>query len=334
MPLVPRRNSQINMLAAALILLAAGSSSVGAADRVFIAIGTGGPTGVYFVAGNSICRMVHREAAKWRQQKQHGLRCAAPSTGGSADNIENIRDGELDFGVVQSDLQFHAYNGTSRFVENRFDKLRAVFSVHPEPFHILVGKGSGINSWADLKGKRVNIGNPGSGQRGTMEILMAAYGTTIGDFKAIAELTSTEQSKALCDDRIDAYGYTVGIPDAGVAVATDGCGARVLSLNSSVEQKLVAENPFYEFATIPRGTYRTSASEVTTFGVMATLVTSADQPDEVVYELVRSVFENLDDFRDLHPAFAQLDPGRMIGDGLSAPLHPGAEKYYRENGWM
>jgi TRAP transporter TAXI family solute receptor len=209
-----------------------------------------------------------------------------------------------------------------------------VFSVHPEPYHIIVGPNSGINSWADLKGKRFNIGNPGSGQRGTTEVLMKAYGTKKSDFKLATELTSTEQSKALCDGKIDAYGYTVGVPNAGVAVATDGCDARIINLNTEVERKLVEENPYYAFATIPKGTYKTTTEDVTTFGVMATFVTSADVPDDIVYEVVRAVFENLDDFRRLHPAFANLDPKRMITDGLSAPLHPGAVKYYKEKGLM
>ena len=306
-----------------------------AAERVFIAIGTGGPTGVYFVVGNSVCRMVHKEAAEGRKQgRKHGIRCAAPSTGGSTYNIGQIKEGELDFGVAQSDWQYHAYNGTSKFKDNKFDKLRAVFSVHPEPFHIIVGAETRISSWEDLKGKRVNIGNPGSGQRGTMEVLMVAHGTTVDDFQAATELTSTEQSKALCDQKIDAYGYTVGVPNAGVAVATDGCSARIIDLSSDVEKRLVEENPFYAFATIPKGTYKTSNSDVTTFGVMATFVTSADQPDDVVYEVARAVFENIDDFKSLHPAFNNLDPAKMITDGLSAPLHPGAIKYYKEKGWM
>jgi len=303
--------------------------------RRFITIGTGGPTGVYFVVGNAICRMVHKEAAEGRKKgRKHGIRCSAPSTAGSVYNINNIKAGELDFGVAQSDWQYHAYNGTSKFKGNRFEKLRAVFSVHPEPFQLIVGANSGINSWDDLKGKRVNIGNPGSGQRGTMEVLMKAHGTKVSDFKVATELTSSEQSKALCDGKIDAYGYTVGVPNAGVAVATDGCGARIINLNGPVEKKLVESTPYYAFATIPKGTYKTTTEDVVTFGVKATFVTSADVPEDVVYEVVRAVFENLDDFRKLHPAFANLDPKKMIKDGLSAPLHPGAIKYYKEKGWM
>jgi hypothetical protein len=306
-----------------------------AAKKTFITIGTGGPTGVYFVVGNSICRMLAKGAAQGRKSgRKHGINCAAPSTGGSTYNIGQISQGELDFGVAQSDWQYHAVNGTKPKKVKPFKKLRAVFSVHPEPFHIIVSARSGIKSWGDLKGKRVNIGNPGSGQRGTMEVLMDAHGTKTSSFAQATELTSTEQSKALCDGKIDAYGYTVGVPNAGVAVATDGCNAMIISLDSSVEKGLVKKFPYYAFANIPKGTYKTTASDVTTFGVMATFVTSADQPDTVVYELVRAVFENLDDFRALHPAFKNLDPKKMIKDGLSAPLHPGAIKYYKEKGWM
>jgi TRAP-type uncharacterized transport system substrate-binding protein len=203
----------------------------------------------------------------------------------------------LDFAIAQSDWQYYAYNGTAGPWKGKpFKKLRAVFSIYPEPLQIIVGGNSGINAWEDLKGKRVNIGNPGSGQRGTMEFLMKKAGWTKKDFKPASELTSTEQLKALCDGKIDAYIYTVGIPNAGVSVATGG-GA-------------------------------------TTFGVMATFVTRADTPDRVVYEVTRAVMENIDDFRKLHPAFANLDPKEMIRNGLSAPLHPGAIKYYKERGWM
>lgn len=305
------------------------------AQKKFITIGTGGPTGVYFVVGNAICRMVHKEAAEGRKEgRKHGLRCAAPSTAGSIYNINAIKQGEFEFGVAQSDWQYHAYHGTSRFEGNKFDKLRAVFSIHPEPFQILTGKDSGIKSWEDLKGKRVNIGNPGSGQRGTFEVLMKAHGIDTSWFGQTTELTSTEQSGALCDGNIDAYGYTVGVPNAGVAQAADGCGAYIIDLQTDAVKKLVADNPYYAWATIPKGTYSTTDHDVTTFGVMATLVTSADVPEDVVYEVVRAVFENLDDFKKLHPAFAYLDPKKMIKDGLSAPIHPGALKYYKEKGWM
>ena len=205
--------------------------------------------------------------------------------------------------------------------------------MHGEPFHLIAGSGTEIGSFTETKGKRMNIGNPGSGQRGTTEVLMEGYGLTTDDFAAATELTSTEQSQALCDGKIDAYGYTVGVPNAGVSVATDGCGAYIVNLNGEVEQKLVAEHPYYAFTTIPAGTYKTTTSDVTTFGVMATFVSHENVPEDVVYEVTRAVMENLDDFRSLHPAFANLDPANMITNGLSAPIHAGAAKYYAEQGW-
>jgi len=307
-----------------------------AAQKSFIAIGTGGPTGVYFVTGNAICRMVHKEAAEGASAgRKHGIRCSAPSTGGSTYNIGQIAAGELEFGVAQSDWQYHSFNGSAPDKVAAFPKLRAVFSVHAEPYQIIVSKdATDITSFTSLKGKRFNIGNPGSGQRGTTEVLLGIYNMTTSDLALATELTSTEQANALCDGKIDAFGYTVGVPNAGVAVATDGCDARIINLNDEPIKKLLAERPYYAFTTIPKGTYKTSAEDVVTFGPMATIVTSADVSEDVVYEVVRAVFENLDDFRSLHPAFAHLDPKEMIKNGLSAPLHPGAEKYFKEKGLM
>jgi len=326
------------LVTAALVgLIALGLTATADAQgkRRFISIGTGGPTGVYFVAGNAICRLVHKEAAEGSKQKrQHGLRCSAPSTGGSNYNIGQIKEGELDFGVAQSDWQYHAHNGSDAWEGKKFDKLRAVFSVHPEPLHIIVSGNSGITGWDGLKGKRVNIGNAGSGQRGTMEFLMKEQGWTKSDFALATELTSSEQSKALCDGKIDAYIYTVGVPNAGVSAATDGCGAKIVSFDNDLAQRLVKDKPYYAWATVPKGTYKTTDADVRTFGVMATVVTSADVPEDVVYEVTRAVVENIEDFRKLHPAFQRLDPKAMAKEGLSAPLHPGAAKYFKEKGLM
>ena len=260
----------------------------------FFSIGTGGPTGVYFQVGNAICKMVAKlqSADHGRKGTDNAYRCSAPSTGGSTYNIGQIMQGELQFGVAQSDWQYHAYNGSKPDKVKPFDGLRAVFSAHPEPFQIIARKGSKIKDWNSLKGKKVNIGNPGSGQRGTFEVLMESHGVDTGYFGGTSELTSSEQSGALCDKKIDAYGYTVGVPNAGVAQATDGCGAYIIDLQTPEVKKLVANNPFYAFATIPKGTYKTSKKNVTTFGVMASVVTSAKVSDEMVYNVVRAVFEN------------------------------------------
>ncbi|MDX5360434.1 MAG: TAXI family TRAP transporter solute-binding subunit, partial [Alphaproteobacteria bacterium] len=222
----------------------------------------------------------------------------------------------------------------SKFEEaGPFKELRAVFSVHPEPFTLIVRSDSGITSFEGLKGKRVNVGNPGSGQRATMEVVMDAFGMTMDDFSLAAELKGSEMAAALCDNKIDAMIYTIGHPAAAIKEATTACDAKLISVAGAPIEKLVAENPYYRVATVPGGMYRGTDEDVTTFGVGATFVSSSDVSEEVVYVVTKAVFENIDDFRRLHPAFANLDPKEMISDGLSAPIHDGAMKYYKEKGW-
>ena len=322
-------------LTAATVLLAAGVTTGGFGDRAsaaeqrFITIGTGGVTGVYYPTGGAICRLVNKG------RKEHGIRCSVESTGGSVFNINTIRAGELDMGVAQSDWQYHAYHGSSKFKDaGPFSDLRAVFSVHPEPFTVVARADSGITAFENLTDKRVNIGNPGSGQRGTMEVLMEAVGWTTDDFSLASELKSAEQSKALCDNKIDAMVFTVGHPSGSIKEATTSCDSVLVSVTGSAVTKLVSENAYYRMATSPGGMYRGSDQDVQTFGVGATFVSSTGTSPEVVYEVVKAVFENFDDFKKLHPAFAVLKKEEMIKDGLSAPLHDGAAKYYSEAGLM
>ena len=301
---------------------------VSAADQQFISIGTGGVTGVYYPTGGAICRLVNKT------RKEHGIRCAVESTGGSVYNINTIKAGELEFGVAQSDWQHHAYNGTSKFADNPFPEVRAMFSVHPEPFTLLVRGDRGISSFEGLKGKRVNVGNPGSGQRATMEVVMDAFGMGMGDFGLATEYKGSEMAKQICDNNIDAMIYTIGHPAAAIKEATTTCDVKLVSVTGAPIDKLVADNPFYRVATIPGGMYSGNDDVTTTFGVGATFVTSTNVSDEVAYIVAKSVMSNLDDFRKLHPAFANLDANQMINDGLSAPHHPGAIKAYKELGLM
>ncbi len=313
-------------------LVAAGTVSLMATATVaqerFITIGTGGQTGVYFVVGQSICRLVNRGSA------DHGLKCTAPSTGGSIANINAIAAGDMDMGVAQSDWQYHAYNGSSQFEGNKFEKARAVFSVHGEPFTVIARADAGISSFEDLKGKRVNIGNPGSGQRATMEVVMNALGWSLDEFALASELKPAEQAAALGDNKVDAIIYTVGHPNGSIQEAVSTVDAVLVPVEGDAIDGLIEANPFYAGATVPGGMYKGSDADTRTFGVKATFVTSADVPDDVVYEVVKAVFDNFDRFKRLHPAFENLKEEEMIADGLSAPLHPGAEKYYKERGWM
>lgn len=295
----------------------------------FVTIGTGGVTGVYYPTGGAICRQVNKNRA------EHHIRCSVESTGGSVYNLNTIRAGELDMGVAQSDWQFHAYHGSSKFADKGANTdLRAVFSVHPEPFTVVARKDSGVTDFSQLKGKRVNVGNPGSGQRGTMEVLMGALGWTMEDFALASELKSAEQASALCDNKVDAIVFTVGHPNGSIKEATTACDTVLVNVTGPEVEKLIADNDYYRTATVPGGMYRGNDADTTTFGVGATFVSSSEVPSEVVYQVAKGVFENFDDFRKLHPAFNNLKKEEMIKDGLSAPLHEGAAKYYKEAGLM
>ncbi|MGM0543181.1 MAG: TAXI family TRAP transporter solute-binding subunit [Pseudomonadota bacterium] len=294
----------------------------------YITIGTGGQTGVYYVVGQSVCRLVNRGS------DDHNIRCNAPSTGGSVANINGIKSGELDMGVAQSDVQYQAYNGEGNFEDEAFEDLRAVFRIHGEPLTLLAREDSGIETLDDLEGKRVNIGNPGSGQRNTMEVVMDAKGWDEDTFSMVSELDAAEQAAALSDNNIDAMVYVVGHPNGSIQEATTTVDSRLIPMDDEDIQGIVDEYPYYTSSVIPGGLYKNNPDDVETFGVAATFVTSADADDDVVYETVKAVFDDFDRFKRLHPAFENLDAQDMVTQGLSAPLHDGAKRYYVEQGWI
>ena len=294
------------------LAVAMGLSGAATAQQTFITIGTGGVTGVYYPTGGAICRLVNKG------RKEHGVRCSVESTGGSVYNTRTIREGELDFGIVQSDVQSAAMEGVRAFEgDEPYADLRAVFSVHPEPMHVMVRADSGIDSVMAMKGKSVNIGNPGSGTRVLADVLMAAAGVTPDDFALAAELKSSEQAAALCDGKIDAAIWAAGLPNGSTMEATSTCDIKLLDLSTSGTDKVLAENAAYAAATIPGGLYPGNDEDIASWGPKATFVTDAKTPDEVVYVLVKSIFENFDDFKKLHPAFGRLTEEQMIKDGLS-----------------
>ncbi|WP_418113881.1 TAXI family TRAP transporter solute-binding subunit [Vibrio scophthalmi] len=314
---------QAGAIAAAVM----GAGAVNAQE--FITIGTGSVTGVYYPTGGAICKLVNKG------RKDHNIRCSVESTGGSIYNVNTIRAGELDFGIVQSDWQYHGYNGTSKFSEQGpYKNLRAMFSLHTEPFNIIARSDAGIENVSDLAGKRVNIGNPGSGDRATMGVVMDAMGWTNDSFKLASELKGSERSQALCDNKIDAFVYVVGHPNGSIKEATTSCDAKLIPATGEQIEAIVNANPYYAFSSVPAGMYRGTDQDVNSFGVAATMVTTADVSDETAYNVAKAVFENFDTFKRLHPAFANLKKEDMVKAGLSIPLHPGAVKYYKEVGLL
>jgi len=301
--------------------------SAAVAQQKFVTIGTGGITGVYYAVGGAICRLVNKDRTK------HGVRCSVESTGGSVYNVNTIKAGELDFGMAQSDVQYQGYKGTASFKE-AYPDMRAVMSVHPEPFTLVARKEANVKSFADFKGKRLNIGNPGSGTRSAMEELLAAMNMKSSDFSLASELKADEHGPALCDNKIDGFFYGVGHPSANIQDPTTACGAKLVPLTGPAIDALVKKSPYYAYATIPGGLYSGNPAPTKTYGVLATMITSAKTPADTVYLITKAVFDNFDEFKKLHPAFAHLDPKNMVQDGLSAPLHEGAARYYREKGWI
>ena len=315
------------LVAAMFASMAAGTAS--AQDQRFVSVGTGGVTGVYYPVGGAICSLMNQT------RRDHGIRCSVESTGGSVFNANAIKGGDLEFGIVQSDVQYNASKGEAGFADGGpHEKLRSVFSLHAEPLTVVARADANITDFDGLKGKRVNIGNPGSGQRALMDLLIAEKGWTNADFALAGELAPAEQSSQLCDNNIDAFAYTVGHPAGAIQEATTTCDSRIIPVEGEAVEKLVSERPYYFEAVIPGGMYNGNPDDVKTFGVGATVVTSADVPDDVVTAFVDAVFKDFDAFKSLHPALANLNPEDMANQGNSAPMHPAAEAYFKEKGWL
>lgn len=315
-------------LAAAITAVALFAPVQGAhgADK-FITVGTGGIVGVYYPLGGAICRFVNAG------RKEHGMRCTVESTGGSVFNINAVMSGDMDIGFAQSDTQYYALKGMGPFKDKPLPKLRALFSVYPELFTLVVRQDANIKSFADLKGKRMNIGDPGSGTRATTELVMTATGLKKEDFRLATELKFVEMAPALCDNKIDAFTFVAGHPNAIFQEAATSCASSIATVSGPGIDKLVKENPFYAKASVPGKMYKGTDNAQPTFGVLATIVASADLPEQTAYIITKALFDNFEDFKKLHPAVANITKEQML-EGNTVPFHPGALKYFKEKGLM
>jgi len=313
------------LLAAVFVLGGMGESL---AATQYVTIGTGGVTGVYYPTGGAISKLVNKK------RNDYNLRMTVESTGGSVFNVNALMNGDIEMGVVQSDIQWQAFNGKGEWEGKPQSKLRAMFAIHPEAVTILSAADKNIKSVADMKGRIVNIGAPGTGQRVNAVDLFQTAGIDVDKEIKAEGLKPAEAAGMLQDGRIDAFFYTVGHPNGSIKEAV--AGARKVAfvpVSNDLVKKLVAAQPYYAPAMIPVSQYPGVANktDVPTFGVKATICTSADVPADVIYNITKEVFENLDELRKLHPALEVLTRENML-EGLSAPLHPGAEKYLKEAG--
>lgn len=314
-----------------LLFIALAGVALAAPLRAFAAqtvtIGTAGVMGVYYPLGGAICRMVNVT------RKEHKLRCSVEASSGSVANIRGVMAKNLDIGIAQSDMQHAAREGEGPFAGNAEPKLRALFSVYPELLTIMTRQDAGVRAVTDLRGKRVSLGPPGSGTRATIDLVMEAVGIGKDDLKAAHELKFVEMSAALCENKIDAYVFVAGHPNAVFHEAADTCKTRIIPVDGAPIEALLRARPYYSKAQIPGHVYKGTDDAQPTFATTASVVVSEDMPDDVAYAITRAVFENFDDFRKLHPALAGLTKEQAVR-GQAVPFHRGAERYFREVGLM
>ena len=304
---------------------------VRAAEEIVVVAGA--DDGKYFNLGQIICAVLNR--------KSESIDCTVmPMPAGDApdsfSNLVNIRDGAGDVGIARSDWQYFAVTGSGpvRFMSGNFDMIRSLFSIDTRPFTLIAKRDAEIADLADLKGKRVNIGRPHTDIRATMDMVMSAQNWTKKDFQLAEELAASEQSLALCHGWVQAITYDVGHPDPVVGRVIKLCDAEIVAISGPVVGKLLEETAYLARMTIPGSLYEGENEPVPTFGTTITVVSSADVPEETVYGVVAAVFDNLETLKALYPALRHLEPAQMLKDGLSAPLHDGAKRYFIEHGLM
>ncbi len=311
--------------------IGAGSQASAQQSTADLRIATGGPTGTYFVIGRAICYLLREQA---KAAGTEPMSCQADVTGGSIANIEALRSGTANIAIVQSDVQYHAANGTGPLEGNGLDGLRVLFSVYAEPYHLIAKSTAGVGGVTDLRGKRMSIGNPGSGQRVTTELLLQAHGLSPDDLAAAPALTALEQDAALCNGEIDVLAHVVAAPNEGLARVMDECAAAPVPVTGLDVELMIQDNPFLSQLTIPEGTYAAAPVDIVTFGPVATVVATEDTPEEQVRAVLSAVFDDLALFRRLHPALKPVETDDMVRRGITARLHPAAIAYLSAKGLL
>ena len=324
----PHRKLAVAALALAAAALPASAADAPRAER-FVLLGTGGLTGVYNPVGGAICQLVNRD------RRQHGLRCGIEATAGSVANLRGLRAGDLHLGIAQTASLENAVQGTGEFQQAGPDgALRTILALHSEAFTVVARKEASVRRFADLKGKKVSSTPEGNGTRAVAQALLSAAGWKLSDFGLVVDVRPGEEGNSLCDGRIDAFFTIVGHPSEQVRVPAAICGAQLVPLDGEIARGIVATRSALSATTIRGGTYPGNPADVATFGVQAMLVTRADVPDTDVRLVASAILERIEEFRTLHPALGALAAPAMASGTRSAPLHPAAERLYREKGWV
>lgn len=297
------------------------------ADSDFIVVGTGDLTGVYYPAGGAICRLVNKE------RNLHGIRCAVESTQGSTYNLNALKRGELDLAIVQPDWLYHAAMGSSIFAQEGASKgLRTLMNLHSEALTIVARKDSGIKTFRDLKGKKVNLGSPESGQRRTMDLILSTLGWDYNDFEIASELSASDMSEALCSGRIDAFVYVVGHPNASISEATTFCESIIIPLPDELIKEFSALYPFYSAGEISGALYRGNPDPIATIKLTARLVSAETLSERTAFELSNVIFNNFESLAQMHPALKGIRRDQAFDfDTKIAPVHKGVMRFLKHS---
>ena len=290
-----------------------------------VVVATGTPGGGYHPVGNAICRMVNLRALPQTSP------CVAVASDGAVSNLQQIRTGKVSFGLAQSDVAYAAAHGLGPFaLDGANSRLRLVAALHVEAFTVVARVDAAIHDFHDLRGKRIGIGTTGAGYTYTRDVVLGFYNWTISDADRLLELGPAEQNQALCDNKVDAIIFRTGHPDGLTREATTGCQARLVRVAGPPIDRLRAARPYYIASVIPGGMYSGNPDTVATIATQAVLVTSIDQPQELVFAMVKALVDNLADFRKLHPVLSALKRHDLLPPEAIMPLHPGAMKFFRD----
>lgn len=319
----------------AFAALAAGSAAA-EPQKLVLSAGKNDPSLIF---AQQLCGLVNA------QQKRLNLACEAQESAGGVDSLQALDGSDVHIAFARADWVQQATAGTGPFRDKGpvrgsgrqrtggpNEDIRALFGLQVEAFAVLARADAGIKSLADIKGKRVNLGPPGSGPRLVYETLAPAMGWQYRDFAIAAELGPADQGNALCRGRVDAIFFIGAQPDAALRSASAACDTVFVPVTGPEVETLDKGNPVLLRAAIPGGIYKPAPREIPTLGIAVTAVTTSKVDARIAYEVTKLVFDNIARLQRADPVFARLDPRRMSGDGLVAALHEGALRLYKERG--
>ena len=289
-------------------------------ETTFINIATGGTAGTYYPLGGAMAEVLNKNVAN--------VNATAESTGASVANINLLKEGNVQLAFIQNDITFYADKGEEMFTDQKVAGLKALATIYPETCQLITLKKNNINSVADLKGKKVAVGAAGSGVEANARQIMAEEGITYDDINE-QYLSFAEAANGLKDGNIDAGFITAGFPTAAIQDLSAQHDVVLIPVGDDIADKLIADYPFYTKIVIPAGTYSKQAEDIQTLAVKAMLVVTDEMDEQLAYDITKAIYTNLDALKAAHSVGNLIVP-ETAQDGLSVPLHPGAEKYFNE----